>query len=371
METTHRFLEGDAGDLAVRDGTVDLVVTSPPYPMIEMWDDAFAAQDPTIGAALARSDAWGAFDAMHALLDRAWREAWRVLAPGGLACIDIGDATRTLGDAFALYPNHARALEGLRAAGLTPLPAIVWRKPTNAPTKFMGSGMLPAGAYVTLEHEVVLIVRKGGKRAFTTDAARHARRRSALFWEERNAWFSDVWTDLRGTGQALDRAADRTRSGAFPFELPYRLVQMFSVIGDTVLDPFVGTGTTMLAAAASGRHSIGCDRDGALVDAARDAIADAVPVGRAGAERRLNAHRTFIRARHAERGTFGYRNARYGFPVVTRQEVELELARPSGLSAEPDGTIRVAHDTAPPADESDGWTWFFDEVRSEAPPSRS
>ncbi len=372
METTHRFLEGDASDLgALDDGSIDLVVTSPPYPMIEMWDDAFAAQDPGIGDALAGDDAWRAFDAMHAILDRAWQAVHRVLAPGGLACVDIGDATRTLGDRFALYPNHARALAGLRAAGFAPLPAILWRKPTNAPSKFMGSGMLPPGAYVTLEHEVVLVVRKGDKRAFASDAARRTRRRSAYFWEERNAWFSDVWTDLRGTGQALDKGSDRARSGAFPFELPYRLVQMFSVIGDTVLDPFAGTGTTLLAAAASGRHSVGVDRVGALADTARERLADVAAIGRARVDSRLDAHRTFVRARHAERGAFGYRSARYGFPVVTKQEVDLELVRPHGVSIDPDGATRVTNDTTPPADESDAWAWFFDDVRSEARPSRS
>ena len=196
--------------------------------------------------------------------------------------------------------------------------------------------------------------------------ARANRRRSAFFWEERNAWFSDVWTDLRGIGQALDRSADRTRSGAFPFELPYRLVQMFSVLGDTVLDPFVGTGTTMLAAAASGRHSIGVDRIGSFADAARARLDDVVAIGHARIDDRLDTHRAFIRARHAERGPFGYRNARYGFPVVTTQEVDLELVRPSGVSVDDEATVRVTHDTAPPADESNAWSWFFDDLRSEA-----
>ena len=126
-------------------------------------------------------------------------------------------------------------------AGFTSLPDILWRKPTNAPNKFMGSGMLPAGAYVTYEHEYILIFRKGGKRAFDRPPRRRQlRRRSAYFWEERNVWFSDVWTDLTGDAPGSRRRETRARSAAFPFELPYRLIQMFSVYGDTVLDPFAG-----------------------------------------------------------------------------------------------------------------------------------
>src|SRR5206468_5334175 len=104
---------------------------------------------------------------------------------------------------FILYPNHVRIASHLVRLGFNPLPAILWRKQTNAPNKFMGSGMFPPGAYVTLEHEYVLIVRKGDKRAFDSEVIRSRRRESAFFWEERNDWFSDVWFDLKGTGQNL------------------------------------------------------------------------------------------------------------------------------------------------------------------------
>ncbi len=83
----------------------------------------------------------------------------------------------------------------------------------------MGSGMLPAGAYVTLEHEYVLIFRKGGKRTFPSQNQAERRRRSAFFWEERNRWFSDVW-DFKGERQRLNGSDIDRRSAAFPFELP-------------------------------------------------------------------------------------------------------------------------------------------------------
>ena len=186
---------------------------------------------------------------------------FRVLKDGRFACINIGDATRKLSGDFCMYPNHARILTYLLSIGFSVLPDILWRKQANTPNKFMGSGMLPAGAYVTLEHEYILIVRKGSKREFKTVNEKENRRESALFWEERNVWYSDVWTDLKGVKQNLPNPISRLRSAAFPFDLAYRLTNMYSVKGDVILDPFLGTGTTTAAAMTSGRNSIGVEID--------------------------------------------------------------------------------------------------------------
>ena len=156
--------------------SVDLIVTSPPYPMIQMWDAAFCQQDSLIADALKAGRSEEAYEGMHRLLDPVWEESFRVLKPGGFACINIGDATRSIDGAFALFPNHARILRHLSRAGFTLLPDILWRKPTNAPNKFMGSGMMPPGAYVTLEHEYILIVRKGEKKEFKTEQEKQLRR---------------------------------------------------------------------------------------------------------------------------------------------------------------------------------------------------
>jgi modification methylase len=290
-----------------------------------MWDGAFSAQDGACARALEAGEGWKAFEAMHRVLDPVWREVHRVLVPGGIACIDIGDAVRTVGDEFALYPNHARILSRLVEIGLQPLPGIIWRKPTNAPNKFMGSGMLPPGAYVTLEHEHVLVVRKGGKRRLATPAEKENRRASAFFWEERNQWFSDVWTDLLGTSQGLGGGTARARSGAYPFELPYRLIHMFSVRGDTVLDPFLGTGTTTAAAMAAGRGSIGFEIDPGLAPEIEAQIGLAPRLARARLEERLGAHRAFVRERLEKAGRLGHANAPHGFPVMTRQETGMVL----------------------------------------------
>ncbi len=324
-QTEHTIVFADARDLGfILSGSVALVVTSPPYPMIGMWDGPFASRCPAVRAALEAGDGREAFRLMHEALDPVWAEVHRVLIDGGIACINVGDATRTVDGRFRLYANHARVLRACLELGFDSLPLILWRKPTNAPTKFMGSGMLPAGAYVTLEHEYILVLRKGGKRVFAAPADRQNRRRSALFWEERNAWFSDVW-DLKGARQGLEHRDVRGRSAAFPFELAWRLIHMYSVQGDTVLDPFLGTGTTLLAALAACRHSIGVEIDPGFAALLEAGLAAAVPRANALVEERLRAHLRFVETHTRDKGALRHRNRPYGFPVVTSQETELLL----------------------------------------------
>ncbi|MFC3958493.1 DNA-methyltransferase [Halovivax cerinus] len=325
METTHRIVVGDARSLdSIDDESVELVVTSPPYPMIEMWDDLFAELDPAIGSALDEGDGREAFDLMHDQLGRVWDEVERVLVDGGMACINVGDATRSVDDRFRVYQNHARVTADFESRGFDPLPDVLWRKPTNSAAKFMGSGMLAPNAYVTLEHEYVLVFRKGAEsRSFEPGADR--RYEAAYFWEERNRWFTDLWTDLTGELQTLPDEGERERSAAFPFELPYRLCCMYSVYGDTVLDPFWGTGTTSLAAMCAGRSSVGVELDEGLLDVFAERVASvrsmAADVGR----RRLDRHREFVSERRASGESPAYDARHYDFPVTTKQERNLLL----------------------------------------------
>ena len=324
METVHKIIFGNANDMnAVTDDSVDLMVTSPPYPMIEMWDDVFSKQNPAVANALQNRDGKQAFELMHLELDKVWWEVYRVLKDGGFACINIGDATRTVDGRFMLYPNHARILQFCMELGFNPLPEILWRKQTNAPNKFMGSGMLPAGAYLTLEHEFILILRKSDKRVFRSKKEKRERQKSALFWEERNLWFSDVWDGLKGTRQNGVDKKIRERSGAYPFELPYRLLNMFSLRNDTVLDPFLGTGTTTLAAMATGRNSIGYEIDPKLRKHVFARFDDAVEFSNKLLGNRIKNHLMFVQKRRETRGEIGYTNRLYGFPVVTRQETDI------------------------------------------------
>ncbi len=323
--------------------SVALIVTSPPYPMIEMWDQTFCAQDPRIGEQLTTGDGPPAYESMHRLLDAVWAECQRVLLPGGFACINIGDATRTLGSGFRLYTNHSRITVACEALGMQSLPAVLWRKQTNAPNKFMGSGVLPSGAYVTLEHEYILILRKGDKRVFG-EPDKKRRARSAFFWEERNCWFSDIW-DFKGIQQRLTQNQARKRSGAFPFELAFRLINMYSMQEDLVLDPFAGTATTTIAAMAAGRNSLALEIDRALLPLVEETIAEAVPRLNQRQQQRLQNHHSFVREYRESRGADpGHRNTAHGFPVVTRAEVDLVIPAVSRVRREGEGRYAVEHD---------------------------
>lgn len=246
----------DARDMgALAEGSVALVVTSPPYPQVAMWDAAFEGMG-------ARD-----WEGQHGVLDAVWSQVARVLMPGGIACVVVGDALRKVDGNFQLLPNHARVMDAFARLGFVALPYILWKKPTNRPNAFLGSGFLPPNAYVTLDCEFILVFRKGRLRAFPPKDWRRAASRYTK--AERDRWFSQVW-ELRGARQR--QAGVGRRTAAFPPEVPARLVRMFSVQGDLVLDPFAGTGTTLAQALRAGRRAVGFEVDPAL----RGAIGQAV-----------------------------------------------------------------------------------------------
>lgn len=343
LKTSHYIYFKNAVDLQeIPDESVDLMVTSPPYPMIEMWDDVFSKQSSGVKTALNHKDGDLAFELMHQELDKVWAEVFRALKKGGFACINVGDATRKIGEAFKLYTNHSRILQCCQSMGFRALPEILWRKQTNAPNKFLGSGMLPAGAYVTLEHEHILVLRKAVKREFKTAEEKLRRMQSAFFWEERNVWFSDVWDDLKGAKQNKIDKNIRKRSGAYPFELPYRIINMFSLKEDTVLDPFLGTGTTTAAAIATGRNSVGFEIDPNFKALLRKRFQGICAFSNNLIERRIRSHLKFVQQRTITKGSLGYVNKTYGFPVVTSQEVELAFDTPEKIKIN-DDSIEVVY----------------------------
>jgi DNA modification methylase len=349
MKTQHRIYFKNARQMdALKRQSVDLVITSPPYPMIEMWDALFSGQNLKIDRALKNSDGRKAFELIHRELDPIWQEVWRILKPGGIACINVGDAARTLNSRFSLYPNHARMLSQLLKLGFQSLPVILWRKQTNAPNKFMGSGMLPPGAYVTLEHEYILILRKGNKREFKKETERQNRRASAFFWEERNRWFSDVWMDIKGAAQHLADRTARQRSAAFPFEVPYRLINMFSVKGDLVVDPFLGIGTTMWAAATAARNCVGYEIETGLRTEIQAAINQLVPYASARINQRLEDHINYVEQIEHNRQQFKYTNRHYAFPVKTRQETDIFINPLVALQTAGGDAFEVTYSTETP-----------------------
>lgn len=227
----HRVMWGDATNPAhikylLGTHLVNLVVTSPPYPMFEKWN-------------------WeGNFQSQHLYLNRVWDCLFDSVIEGGIVCINIGDALRKINDNFQLWENHSIILNNFRNLGFNVLPYILWKKPTNKPNSFLGSGMLPTNAYVTLDCEFILLFRKGNIRKFLSkDKNRYA---SAYTFEERNKWFSQIW--------AIAGKKDYEKMSPFPNEIPYRLIRMYSVINDIIFDPFVGSGTTLVEAEKTGRR---------------------------------------------------------------------------------------------------------------------
>jgi len=350
VNTKHRINIGPAQKMEqIENNSIELVVTSPPYPMIEMWDEIMVKQNPYIKTSLNKYDGTEAFELMHAELDKVWKEVERVLIPGGFACINIGDATRTINGDFVLYPNHSRIIAAFQKLGVHNLPNILWRKQTNAPNKFMGSGMLPSGAYVTLEHEWILIFRKGRKRQFMSDSEKIKRKESSFFWEERNVWFSDLW-DLKGTKQKIAYFETRKRSAAYPFEIPYRLINMYSLQGDTVLDPFLGTGTTTLAAIAANRNSVGFEIDPMFFNIISDNI-ESTPVNyfNSVVQNRIDQHISFINKRKTDikKSEIKHYNEYLKLPVITNQETDIKFWFVTGLERKGNEII-VMYDSCMP-----------------------
>jgi len=244
MKTTHKIIIGDSTNMKeVKDNSIALVVTSPPYPMIKMWDEMFEK----VGAKT--------YDEMHNYLSKVWKECYRVLIDGGILCINIGDATRRNNGSFKLYPNHSRIIEICEELGFKALPFILWKKATTKPNAFLGSGFLPPNAYVTQDCEFILIFRKKELRKFEDTSIRH---KSKYTKEERDKWFSQVW-EVNGIKQTRNEVLRRTAE--YPSEIVYRLIRMFSCIEETVLDPFLGIGTTSRVAKALKRNSIGYEID--------------------------------------------------------------------------------------------------------------
>ncbi len=268
MPTYHRVVVGNSQKMPeLPDCSVELMVTSPPYPMIAMWDTLFCA-DVKIGKLWKELEAEGSeetvrqiYDAMHQNLAEVWAETFRVLVDGGIAAINIGDATRSINGKFRLFPNHSRIIEECERLGFTMLPYILWKKPTTKPSykgkgAFLGSGFLPPNAYVTLDCEFILLFRKGDLRRFPP---KHPDRYDSRFTKaQRDEWFSQIWT-LKGTRQTTDELERRT--AAYPDEVAERLIRMFSVKGETVLDPFLGSGTTLKVAMETGRNCVGYELD--------------------------------------------------------------------------------------------------------------
>lgn len=264
--TEHRMWQGDARDLsAIPDGSVHLVVTSPPYWTLKEY--AGGGGDRQLGAI---ED----YEAFLDELDKVWRECARVLAPGGRICCVVGDVCvprRKMGRHFVM-PLHADIQVRSRALGLDVLTPILWHKIANGVTEAKGNGAgfygkpYQPGAVVKNDVEYILFMRKGGEYRKPSVLQKAL---SMLTKEEMQGWWRSIWTDVRGASTRAGHPAP------YPPALAERLIRMFSFAGDTVLDPFLGTGSTSVAAIASGRNSIGVEVDPGYIKIAGENVARA------------------------------------------------------------------------------------------------
>jgi len=247
IHTYQRLINGDARDLFfLEDESVHLVVTSPPY-----WNLKRYNENPSQLGHI------NDYESFLSELEKVWQEIFRVLVPGGrLVCI-VGDVcvSRRKFGRHLVFPLHSDICVLCRKIGFDNLNPIIWHKISNASfevangSKFLGKPYEP-NAIIKNDMEFILMQRKpGGYRKPTQEQ----RERSKIDKKDFNKWFRQIWN--------IPGASTRTHPAPFPLELASRLVRMFSFANDTVLDPFCGTGTTMIAAIRYGRNSIGIDID--------------------------------------------------------------------------------------------------------------
>jgi DNA modification methylase len=263
-KTTHQLYMGDARDLSfIQDASVQLVVTSPPYWTLKDYPGAPGQ----LGAVK---------DYEHFLeeLNKVWAECKRVLVPGGRICCVIGDVCiprRRFGRHYVM-PLHADIQVSARKLGLDVLTPIVWHKVANGVTEAEGNGAgfygkpYQPGAIVKNDIEFILFLRKGGEYRRIEPLQKAL---SMLTKEEMQRWLRSIWTDVRGASLRNGHPAP------YPPALAERLIKLFSFAGDTVLDPFSGTGSTAIAAIAAGRHSVSVEIEPRYFEMARQKIQEA------------------------------------------------------------------------------------------------
>jgi len=245
--TFQRIINGDSRNLSfLKNESIHLVVTSPPYWNLKRYNE--------------NPDQLGHIDDYESFLtelDKVWTEVFRVLVPGGrLVCVvgDVCVSRRNFGR-HLVFPLHADICVLCRKIGFDNLNPIIWHKISNATyeiangSKFLGKPYEP-NAIIKNDMEFILMQRKPGGYRKPND---EQRRLSKIDKHDFDAWFRQIWN--------IPGASTRNHPAPFPLEIANRLVRMFSFYSDTVLDPFCGTGTTMIAAFKNGRNSIGIDID--------------------------------------------------------------------------------------------------------------
>lgn len=246
LPSHHDLYLGDARDLSMlEEESVELVVTSPPYFDIKNYENGTGGDD-QLGDI-------EEYERFNEEIDKVWRECYEKLVPGGRMCVVVGDVLRSRSDygRHRVLPLHATIQEHCVDIGFDNLAPIIWYKIGNASleaggnARFLGKPYEP-GAVIKNDIEYVLLFRKpGGYRSPSVEE----RVLSLIEADRHQKMFRQLWDDIKGEPQTHHPAP-------FPVELAERLIRMFSFVGDTVLDPFAGSGTSAVGASRSGRNSI-------------------------------------------------------------------------------------------------------------------
>jgi len=260
LPSRQELYQGDSRDLSMIDAeTVHLAVTSPPYFNLKAYGDASAGQ-------LGELDEYEEF---NELIDGVWEEVYEKLVPGGRLCVVVGDVLRSRSDhgRHRLLPLHATIQEHATDIGFDNLAPVIWYKIGNASlesggnARFLGKPYEP-GAVIKNDIEYILLFRKpGGYRSPSVPE----KILSAIEADKHQKFFRQLWDDITGETQAEHPAP-------YPVKLADRLIRMFSFAGDTVLDPFAGTGTTGVAASRIGRNSVNVELEPKYVDIAEQRL---------------------------------------------------------------------------------------------------
>lgn len=261
IPTIHDLHNGDARNLStLGDESIHLVLTSPPYWTLKEYRDSRGQLGHIAN-----------YEEFVSQLDHAWRECHRVLVPGGrLVCV-VGDvclSRRKNRGEHTVVPLHASIQNQCRQIGFSNLAPIIWHKIANAAYEASGNGggflgkPYEPNAVIKNDIEFILMLRKPGGYRSPTLATRIL---SVVPAEKHRVWFQQIWTGVTG-------ASTKSHPAPYPLELAERLVRMFSFVGDTVLDPFLGTGTTTVAAAKWGRNSVGFEIDPHYLAHAEDRV---------------------------------------------------------------------------------------------------
>ncbi|MGP8320482.1 MAG: DNA methyltransferase [Methanosarcinaceae archaeon] len=241
METTHRIVIGDSRWMKeVPDESIHLVITSPPYWQLKDYGN---------GAQIGFNDT---YEDYVNNLNMVWKECHRVLHSGCRLCINVGDqfARSVYYGRYKVIPIRTEIIKFCESMGFDYMGAIIWQKVTTCNTTggatVMGSFPYPRNGIIKLDYEFILIFKRYGN---PPKVSKEVKEQSRMTKEEWNQYFTGHW-NFPGEKQGKHLAM-------FPEELPGRLIKMFSFVGDSVLDPFLGSGTTSLAARNLRRNSVG------------------------------------------------------------------------------------------------------------------